>query len=102
MGMSQFDQQAGTGSYSNTAANVQTQIRILTGSTMLNRVIERVNLEMTPITSIPQDIYSKVRLRLGVISQEPVEIMKQAVREAAFSTKARGVGASFLPRSRPM
>jgi len=96
MGMNQFDQQAGTGSYSNTAANVQTQIRILTGSTMLNRVTERVNLEMTPITSIPQDIYSKLRLRLGVISQEPVEIMKQAVREAALSTRARGVGASRL------
>lgn len=96
MGMNQFDQQAGTGSYSNTAANVQTQIRILTGSTMLNRVIERVNLEMTPITSIPQDIYSKVRLRLGVISQEPVEIMKQAVREAALSTRVNGVGASRL------
>lgn len=96
MGMNQFDQQAGTGSYSNTAANVQTQIRILTGSTMLTRVVERVNLEMTPITSIPQDIYSKVRVRLGVISQEPVEIMKQAVREAASSTRARGVGASRL------
>jgi len=96
MGMNQFDQQAGTGSYSNTAANIQTQIRILTGSTMLNRVIERVNLEMTPITSIPQDIYSKVRIRLGVVSQEPVEIMKQAVREAASSTQARGIGASRL------
>ncbi|MBL8235821.1 MAG: polysaccharide biosynthesis tyrosine autokinase [Bryobacterales bacterium] len=96
MGMNQFDQQAGTGSYSNTAANVQTQIRILTGSTMLTRVTERVNLEMTPITSTPQDIYSKVRLRLGVISQEPVEIMKQAVREAAMSTRANGVGASRL------
>lgn len=96
MGMNQFDQQAGTGSYSTTAANVQTQIRIISGGTMLNRVIERINLEMTPITSTPQDIYSKIRLRLGVVSQEPVEIMKQAVREAALTTKAAGVGASRL------
>lgn len=96
MGMNQFDQQAGTGSYSATAANVQTQIRILTGSTMLNRAIERVNLEMTPITSTPQDIYSKLRLRLGVISQDPLEVMKQAVREAASSARATSVGASRL------
>ncbi len=96
MGMNQFDQQAGTGNYSNTAANIQTQTRILTGSTMLSRVIERVNLEMTPITNIPQDVYSKVRVQLGVVSQEPVEIMKQAVREAAISTGAGGVGASRL------
>ncbi len=96
MGMNQFDQQAGTGSYSTTAANIQTQTRVLMGPTMLGRTMSRVNLEMTPVTSIPQDIYSKFRLRLGVVSQEPVEIMKQAVEEAARSTRARGVGASRL------
>lgn len=93
MGMSQLDP---TGESGNSTSNIQTQIRIVTSSTMLNRVIQRVNLEMTPITNIPQDIYSKLRIRLGVISQDPIAIMKQALQEAATSTRVRPLGASRL------
>lgn len=96
MGMSQLDPQAGTGNYSVTAANMQTQTRILTSGGLLGRVIERVNLEMTPINSTPTDFFSKLRNRLGIVQQEPVELMRQAIGEAAGTTRARPVGASRL------
>jgi succinoglycan biosynthesis transport protein ExoP len=96
MGMNTVDPQAGTGNYSATAANIQTQTRILTGSAMLGRTLERVNLEMTPVSNTPQDFFGKLRLRLGVVEQNAAEAMKSSLQMAAMATRARGVGASRL------
>jgi len=96
LGMNQVDPQAGTGNYGTTAANIQTQTRILMGNALRSRVMERVNLEMTPINSTPQDLFSKLRNRFKVLPQEPVELMREAIKHAALSTRARGVGASRL------
>lgn len=96
MGMNQLDPQAGTGVYANSITNLQTQIRIVLGSAIRGRAAERVHLEMPPITSVPKDVYSKLRVRLGVVKDEPTEIMKTAVKEAVTSTRVRSLGASRL------
>ena len=96
MGMNQYDPQAGTGNYSATAANIQTQVRILQSSTLLNRATERVNLELTPMVPAPSSVFGKLRAALHVVPQEPSEFMRQALRSAARSVSARGLGASRL------
>jgi succinoglycan biosynthesis transport protein ExoP len=96
MGMNQFDPQAGTGSYSATAANIQTQIRILQSANLINRAVERVNLELTPMLPASSSIFGKARAMLQVVPQEPVEFMRQAVYMASRNVSARGVGASRL------
>lgn len=96
MGMNQFDPQAGTGSYSATAANIQTQIRILQSTNLINRAVERVNLELTPMPPGSSSIFGKARALLHVVPQEPVEFMRQAVYMASHNVSARGVGASRL------
>lgn len=91
MGMNQFDAQGGAN-----ATNVQTQIRILTSSALVSRVVERVNLELPPVSPPAPDLFGKIRNRLGLSLQEPVELTKEAVRIAASTLRARGVGASRL------
>lgn len=96
MGMNQYDPQAGTGNYSATAANIQTQVRILQSAGLLNRAAERVNLELTPMVPTPSSIFGKLRAALHVVPQEPAEFMRQAMRQASRSVSARGLGASRL------
>jgi succinoglycan biosynthesis transport protein ExoP len=96
MGLNRVDPQAGTASYGATAPNIQTQIRILTSVSLLNRVTERLNLELPPISSVPPDLFSKLRNRLGLVDEEPVQIMRQAIQTAAGSVRAGGVGNSRL------
>jgi capsular exopolysaccharide synthesis family protein len=96
LGMNQLDPQAGAGNYSATASNIQTQTRILTSGALRQRVAERVGVEMTPISATPAGIFSKLRNRLGILEQEPVELMRTAIKGASKSTRAKGVGASRL------
>ncbi len=96
MNMSQVDPQAGTDMTTASASNIQTQTRILTSRSMLNRVTERMSLEMTPIASTPSTFFTKIRARIPFAQKEPLEQMKEAVRTAAFTVSARGVGATRL------
>jgi capsular exopolysaccharide synthesis family protein len=96
MNMSQVDPQAGTDMTTASASNIQTQTRILTSRSMLSRVAERMNLEMTPVTSTPSTFFTRLRARIPFDQKEPLEQMKEAVRTAAFTVSARGVGATRL------
>lgn len=92
MGMNQFDPQAGTGLYS----NMQTQLRVLSSNNLQKRVVERINLELTPVANQSDDIFGRIRNRLGLEGREPVEHMKRAIEEASSSMKPRTIGTSRL------
>lgn len=94
MGMGQLDPQAGT--YSATPANIQTQTHILMSSGLLGRVAERVNLEMTPINNASPGFFGRLRARLGVMPDGPLEIMKEGIEGAVKTTRARPIGATRL------
>lgn len=96
MNMSQVDPQAGTDTTTASASNIQTQTRILTSRSMLSRVVERISLEMTPVSSSPPTFFAKLRARIPYTQKEPLEQMREAVKTAAATVLARGVGATRL------
>ena len=96
MGLDRVDPQAGSNNYGATAANIQTQTRIIMSASLRSRAAERMSLESTPLPPPSGDLFSKLRNRLGLPKQEPVERMREAIQIAARSVEARGVGASRL------
>src|ERR1035438_7412468 len=96
MNMSQVDPQAGTDITTASASNIQTQTRILTSRSMLSRVTERMNLEMTPIPPTPSTLFTRLRARIPFGQKEPLEQMREAVSVAASTASARGVGVTRL------
>jgi capsular exopolysaccharide synthesis family protein len=96
MGMNQVDPQAGTDGTTSSASNIQTQTRILTSGSMVSRVVERMNLEMTPVTSTPVTFFTTIRNRIPYLQNEPLVQSREALSQAAGSVKARGVGISRL------
>lgn len=96
MGLNTLDPQAGTGSYGATATNVQTQTRILMSATLKSRVVERMNLELAPTAPALNDVFARIRAQLHLVPVEPVEQLRNAVKTAAKTLVARGIGASRL------
>ncbi len=96
MNMSQVDPQAGTDTTSASASNIQTQMRILTSRSMLDRVQERLSLEMTPVTSTPGNLFGKLRTRIPFKQKDPLEQAREAVAEAVSTVSPHGVGATRL------
>ncbi len=96
MGLDRVDPQAGSNNYGATAANIQTQTRIIMSASLRSRAAERMGLEATPLPPSTSDLFGKLRNRLGLTKQEPIERMREAIEIAAKSVRARGVGASRL------
>ncbi|MDQ1470462.1 MAG: polysaccharide biosynthesis transport protein, partial [Bryobacterales bacterium] len=96
MGMNQVDPQAGTDANSASASNVQTQLRILTSRTLLSRVVERMNLDLTPITSVPSTPFTSLRNRIPGLRQEPLVQSREALGLASRTVSARSVGLTRL------
>lgn len=96
MNMSQVDPQAGTDTTTASASNIQTQMRILTSRTILSRVMDRMNLEMTPVTTPPGTIFTKVRSKIPWGQKEPLEQSKDALLMAWKTVNAKGVGSTRL------
>jgi len=96
MGLNQFDPQAGTGAYSGTLANIQTQERILLGSSLRKRAIQRLGMETAPVGPASVDVFSIIRNRLGILSQDPTEFTQMAIRTASSTLSVHGVGLSRL------
>jgi capsular exopolysaccharide synthesis family protein len=96
MGMSQVDPQAGTDSNTASPGNIQTQVRVLTSRTLLNRVFERMNLELTPVTSSPATIFTNLRNRIPFLRQEPMLQSREALATAVRTASVRAVGATRL------
>jgi succinoglycan biosynthesis transport protein ExoP len=94
MGMNKLDPQAGTGAYSPNASNILTQLQVLSSPSLLRRVADRVTLEQAPIPPPSGDFFGKIRNRLGLIPQEPVDFVRLAIRMAAATSAAKGAAAS--------
>jgi capsular exopolysaccharide synthesis family protein len=92
MGMNQLDPMAGT----DNAGNIQTQIRILTSRSLLSRVFERMNLELTPVTSAPATVFTNLRNRIPYLQQEPMLQSREALATAIRTVSVRALGATRL------
>jgi capsular exopolysaccharide synthesis family protein len=96
MGMNKLDPQAGTGSYGPNASNILTQLQVLASPSLLRKVSERVTLEQPPIPPPSGDFWGRIRNRLGLIPQEPVDFVRLAIRTAAATSAAKGAAASRI------
>jgi capsular exopolysaccharide synthesis family protein len=96
MGMNQFDPQAGTGTYSPNASNILTQVQVLSSPSLRKTVMDRVVLEQTPVPPPNGDFFGRLRNRLGLVPQEPVEFIRLAIKTAAMTSAARGTAASRI------
>jgi capsular exopolysaccharide synthesis family protein len=102
LGMNQVDPQIDSG-----AANVQTQIRILTSRSLLSRVSERLNLEMTPVPSTasapPADPANEtleakvfrniasIREKIPFFQKDPLNQSRAALRDAFRKLSVKSV-----------
>lgn len=91
MGMASVDPQAGTDAVRESNSNTQTQIKILTSRTLLRKVIDRMNLELTPITNAPATFFTRVRKRIPFGQKDPFEQSREALQLAAATVSVRAV-----------
>jgi capsular exopolysaccharide synthesis family protein len=91
LGMSQVDPQAGTDTTTASASNIQTQTRILTSHSILSRVQERMNMEITPVSPVPPTVFAKVRARIPFKQRDPLDQARSALQESILSVSAHGV-----------
>lgn len=96
LGMNLVDPQAGTDAASASPSNMQTQMRILTSRTLLSRVIERMNLELTPQVSVPVTVFTRLRNRVPFLQQDPIVQSRQALGMAASTVSAKQIGLTRL------
>ena len=95
MGRGTLDPQ-GSDSYTINSANIQTQLRILTGSGLVRKAVERVSLESPPIAPPSSGFLSRLRNRFRLIPQDNMDFLKTAIQGAAGSVSARQVGTTRL------
>jgi capsular exopolysaccharide synthesis family protein len=95
MGMSDVDPQSGN--YTMNAVNLQTQLRILGSRSMLNRIVERVNMEQTPV-AVPSggSWLQKLRLKFGQLPQQSSALTQEAIQMSAMTLNSRALGATRL------
>ncbi|MFN7918900.1 MAG: polysaccharide biosynthesis tyrosine autokinase [Bryobacteraceae bacterium] len=91
MNMNVVDPQAGTGNYSATQLNIQTQLRILESDSLRSAVYERLERESTPIVPQVPGLLGNIRTRLGLGENDPLGSLKQALAMAAGTAKARAI-----------
>ncbi len=91
MGMGSVDPQAGTDAVRETTSNTQTQIKILTSRTLLRRVIDRMNLELSPISSTPATVFTRIRAHIPFGRQDPFVQSREALQVAASTVFVRAV-----------
>lgn len=102
MGLAQVDPQASGGIYSATQANILTQVEILNSSTLKQRAAERLERETIPTlppagTGVAR-VFNAVRGALGFGPGNPVEAMREAIREAVGSARAQAVEGTRVVR----
>lgn len=89
MGMNVVDPQAGTGNYSATALNLQTQLRIIESGSLRGPVMERLERETTPVLPPQGGNLAKLRAWFNPDSQDPLKSMKAALAMANGTLTAR-------------
>lgn len=93
IGLSQADSQANSG-----ITDVATQMRVLVSRKILNQVVERMNLDLTPSTTAPTTFFTRLhnRLPLPFLQQEPLAQSRDAINMAAATVSVRALGATRL------
>lgn len=91
MNFSTVDPTAGSGAYSANALNIATQIRILQSKNLRNRAAERLKLRPMPTPPPITGYVQRLRAKLGVISSNPTESARQAMKLAADNTRVGAV-----------
>lgn len=89
MGMNIVDPQAGTGNYSPTVLNLQTQIRILESASLRRPVWERLERETAPMVVLPIGIFARLRRLIGSDEKDPLQSMRTGLELASFNFNAR-------------
>ena len=88
MNFNLVDPQAGSGIYSATTANIQTQIRIIESTEIRRRVLARLRLGNLPAQDLNSGFIQRIRVKLGIVEAEPVAATRQALNMAILTTKA--------------
>lgn len=93
MNLNQVDPAAAAGVYSASAANINTQIEILNSNSLRQRVVERLEREMIPTTPPAGTglaaAFNQLRNGFGFAPESPVDAMREAIRTAGSSRRAR-------------
>lgn len=76
--------------------NIQTQIRILTSSTLIRKILERLQMEALPPVPAQADFFSRLRRRFRPGSQDPLLQLREGLQLAARSFDARPVNGTRL------
>lgn len=83
--------------YTMNAVNLQTQLRILASRSMLNRIVERVNMEMPQVTPPANpSLLQQLRIKAGKMSLEPSVLTREAVVAAASTLRSRTLGSTRI------
>ncbi len=85
------DPQAGMGNYSATDANIQTQIRILESLSLKNRVLRKLQREVTPLRPPQNSWSSRLRTKLKIGSSDPMVETNRALEMASKTVKGTGI-----------
>ena len=96
MNMNSVDPQGGTDANSASISNIQTQLKILTSRTLLKRVIDRMDLELTPVATAPSTPFTRLRDRLPFLRQQPLVQSRQAIMTAAATVAPRSLGVTRI------
>jgi succinoglycan biosynthesis transport protein ExoP len=91
MNMSSVDPLAGTGNYSSTQANINTQLRIIESGSVRAPVTERLQRETTPMTPPTTNVIDKLRQKIRKTPLDPLQEMKGGLGMAASSLKAKSI-----------
>ena len=95
MNMATLDPQGGLDAGAS-APNMLTQLGLLKSRTLMNRAVERMNLELTPQVSVPATVFTRLRNRLPFFRQDPLVESRDALRQAVGSISASQVGLTRL------
>jgi capsular exopolysaccharide synthesis family protein len=76
--------------------DIATEIEILKSRAFLNRVMERMTLELTPQVTAPTTFFTRLRNRLPFSQQDPLVQSRQALAVAAGTLTPKPVGQTRL------
>ena len=96
MGMNAVDPLSESGNYSVNQANINTQLRIIESGSIRLPVFERLSRETTPAAPPARTRIDKLRQRLRRTAMNPVQEMRMALGNAAFSLKAKSLSATRI------
>ena len=96
MNLNASDPQAGTGSYSNSVINIQTQMKLLQSHVLLGRVYGKMQAQSVPLLHLRRERFDDLRRLVGVKRLEPAGAFQSALATAAETVSAQPVAGTRL------